>query len=217
MIGMDPAPETIHDFGGFDRRLYDMHYPASGDPDLAQRVYSLALEAGWPASKSPSRGLDHGIWIPLRFMFPHADIPIVPLSMPWPLDSAGAYRFGQVFSSLSEEGVLLLGTGSLTHNLHEFNFGTPLDAPTESYATAFANWMHDTLAHQDTEALLDYRQRAPQAVRAHPTDEHLLPLFWALGAAGPGATTEWMSGGIHYGSMAMDACIFHPTDEALTP
>lgn len=207
-LGASRAPETIHDFGGFDPQLYALNYPALGSPALAQRVAVLAAEAGWPAELAPTRGLDHGVWIPLRLMFPDADIPVVPLAMPWPLDAAGAYRLGQALAPLAAEGVLLLGTGALTHNLHEFDFGTRLDAPIEPYVTAFVDWIRQAVARGDTQALLDYRRQAPHATRAHPTDEHLLPLFWALGAAGPDAQVKLESGGVHYGSMAMDAWTF---------
>ena len=206
-VGSSPKPPTIHDFGGFDPALHELRYPAAGNPELAQRVAGLLQAAGWPAALDPGRGLDHGVWVPLRFMFPQADVPVVPLAMPWPLDAAGAYKLGQVLAPLADDGVLLFGTGSLTHNLHEFHPGAATDEPPEPYVLEFVDWMRDAIERGATDALLDYRRQAPHAVRAHPSDEHLLPLFWALGAAGKTAKPQHRSGGVHYGTLSMDAWV----------
>ena len=208
VVGSSDRPETIHDFGGFDPALYEMQYPAPGDPGLAERAARMLQAAGRNAVLDPQRGLDHGVWVPLRFLFPDADIPVVPVAMPWPLDAAGALRMGRALSPLADEGVLLMGTGSLTHNLHEFRPGSPTDAPSEPYVVEFVDWMREHLDSGDTEALLAYRERAPDARRAHPTDEHLLPLYFALGAAGEGARPHHYAGGVHYGMLSMDAWTF---------
>lgn len=216
-VGASVRPETLHDFGGFDPALYALRYPAPGKPELAERAAALLHAAGWSARLDAGRGLDHGVWAPLRFLFPQADIPVVPLAMPWPLDAAGAYRLGQALAPLAEQGVLPFGTGSLTHNLHEFNPGAATGDTPEPYVLAFVDWMRDAIARGDIAALLDYRRQAPQATRAHPTDEHLLPLFWALGAAGPDPTPRHRAGGVHYGMLSMDAWVFDPRDGVQNP
>ena len=160
---------------------------------------------GLPAALDTQRGLDHGVWVPLQLMFPQADIPVVPLSMPWPLDAAGAWRLGGLLAPLREQGVLLLGSGSLTHNLHEFRGAATVDDAPEPYVLEFAAWFEDAIARGETAALLDWRERAPQARRAHPSDEHLLPLHWALGAAGEALRPRRWHGGVHYGMLSMDA------------
>lgn len=213
-VGASPQPGTIHDFAGFDPALHALQYPAPGDPALAERVAALLRAGGWDAVVDPARGLDHGIWSPLRFVFPQADIPVVPLAMPWPLDAASAWRLGQALAPLAADGVLALGSGSLTHNLDEFGFDAKLHDPPAPYVVAFVDWMRDAIARGDIDALLDYRRRAPHAQRAHPTDEHLLALFWALGAAGPTPIGHDWPGGVHYGTMSMDAWVF---DAASSP
>jgi 4,5-DOPA dioxygenase extradiol len=207
-IGASARPETIHDFGGFDPALLKLRYPAPGNPALAQRAAELLQAAGLTAPLDPDRGLDHGVWVPLSIMFPQADIPIVPLAMPWPLDPNGAYRLGEALSPLSRDDVLLVGTGSLTHNLNEFVPNAATGEPPQAYVVGFVDWMRRTIERGDIEALLAYRLRAPDAVRAHPTEEHLLPLFWALGAARGGAKPRYVAGGVHYGMLSMDAWMF---------
>ena len=209
-IGTSAQPETIHDFGGFDPALYALRYPAPGAPQLAPRIAALLQGGGWTVHQDAHRGLDHGVWSPLRLLFPQADVPVVPLAMPWPLDAAAAYRLGAALAPLADEGVLLFGTGSLTHNLHEFHPAARTDDPPAVYVQAFVDWMRGMIDRGDLAALLDYRRRAPHAARAHPTDEHLLPLFWALGAAGPAASARHHDGGVHYGNLSMDAWTFQP-------
>ena len=210
MLGASLRPPTLHDFGGFDPALHDLRYPVPGAPALAQRAAELLRAAGWPAALDAQRGLDHGVWVPLSLMRPQADIAVAPLAMPWPLDAAGAYRLGQALRPLADAGVLLFGSGSLTHNLREFRFGTAVDAAPEPYVLEFAAWMRAALARGDVAALLDYRRLAPHAQRAHPSDEHLLPLFWALGAAGSDARAAHRDGGVHYASLSMDAWVLAP-------
>ena len=202
------SPRRFTTSAGFDPALHALRYPAHGDPALARRVAALLRQAGWPTGLDIERGLDHGVWVPLRVLFAQADVPVVPLAMPWPLDAAGAFRLGETLSVLADEGVLLFGTGSLTHNLHEFRPGAATDSPPEPYVVAFTDWMRQSIEQGDIAALLDYRRRAPHAQRAHPTDEHLLPLFWALGAAGAAVRSRYWHGGVHYGVLSMDAWTF---------
>ena len=208
LVGAAAQPQTVHDFHGFPPALYQLRYPAPGAPALAAHVADLLDEAGLAPRLDPQRGLDHGVWVPLHLLYPAADIPVVPLSIqpeqaglnPGP---AHQYAVGRALAPLREEGVLLIGSGSITHNLHDFRAGysAEREAP---YVRPFTGWIEQKLAAGDTGALLDYRRQAPFAQRAHPTDEHLLPLFFALGAAGDGAQARRIDAGIDLGFLAMD-------------
>lgn len=198
------APATIHDFGGFDPALYDLVYPAPGDPRLAADVIALLRQAGWQASADTDRGLDHGAWVPLRHLYPRADIPVVQVSLPASLDPRSALAFGAVLAPLRDQGVLVVGSGSLTHNLYELSTG----GAEAGYAKAFAAWMRDVVTRGDRSALADTLDLAPEARRAHPTTEHLLPLMIAAGAAGANEPVTVLDGGITYGVLAMDSYVF---------
>ncbi len=198
-------PETIHDFGGFDRRLYDMAYPAEGAPALAQRIAALLSQAGWPAQVDPQRGLDHGAWVPLMHLFPRADLPVLQVSMPVGLDSASAWRLGQALAPLAAEGVLVVGSGSLTHNLYEFRMGSTVEA---DYAREFTHWIRDAVRAGDAARVVEGLERAPHAQRAHPTSEHYLPLVIALGAAPQALPVTVLDGGIEHEVLAMESYVF---------
>lgn len=202
-VGGATQPETMHDFGGFPAALYQMRYPAPGDPALASEVARQLETAGLPTTVDASRGLDHGVWVPLRLMYPTADIPVVPLSIQPHGGPAHQLAVGRALASLREDGVLVIGSGSITHNLHDLaaGYSAEREAP---YVRPFIHWIEERLAAGDADALLDYRQQAPFAQRAHPTDEHLLPLFVALGAAGDGARAQRLDAGIDLGILAMD-------------
>lgn len=202
-------PETIHDFFGFPAPLYELRYPAPGAPRLAQQVCVLLTRAGIECALDASRGLDHGAWSPLRFLYPEADIPVTQLSLQSHLPPSEQYRIGQALASLPAENVLIIGSGSMTHNLGEFRGGRQDGAP-QPYVMEFQNWFAAHLAQGDVPALLDYRARAPHAVRAHPTDDHLLPLFVALGAAGSQSGAKRLIDEVTYGMLAMDAYLFGP-------
>lgn len=180
------APETIYDFHGFPRELYRLRYPAPGAPQLAQRTAGLLRAQGLQAAIDPDRGLDHGAWTPLILMYPEADIPVTQLSVQPGAGSTHHVRLGEALRPLRDEGVLILGTGGATHNLREF-LSHPAAAGAASWVTEFDEWLAAAIESQRTEDLVDYRRRAPHAARNHPTEEHLLPLFVALGAATPGA------------------------------
>ena len=207
-VGSAAMPETIHDFGGFPAALYQLRYPAPGAPALADRVMQLLDQAGLTPVANPERGLDHGAWVPLRLLYPAADIPVVPISIqPEPAGSnqgpAHQYALGRALAPLRDEGVLVIGSGSITHNLHDLRAGYS-DERQAPYVKPFIDWIEQKLAGGDIEALLDYRRQAPFAERAHPTDEHLLPLFVALGAAGAHARAQRIDAGIDMGLLAMD-------------
>lgn len=205
LIGSGARHETIHDFGGFPAPLFALRYDAPGDPRLAHQLAEGLTAAGWPARPDPQRGLDHGAWVPLRELYPQADVPIVPVSIDARHDPAHHYRLGQALAPLLGEDVLLLASGSLTHNLYEWRHG---EAAPAGYVREFQSWIFERLQAGDVDALLDYRRRAPAAERAHPTDEHLLPLFVALGAAGSPPRVERRFEAVADGVLAMDVYSF---------
>ncbi|MFN3376357.1 MAG: dioxygenase [Burkholderiaceae bacterium] len=202
----NPRPATWHDFGGFPPALYQLQYPAPGSPALAQRVQGLWQAAGVSAQADPERPLDHGAWVPLMHLFPQADVPVVQVALPAGARAADVLALGAALQPLRDEGVLVVGTGSMTHNLQEL--GGAKDAPAP-YVTAFSRWVEDAVARGDLAALLDYRCQAPHAARAHPTEDHFLPLFFVLGAAGAGARTDYLSREVMYGMLAMDSFALH--------
>lgn len=202
-VGSSASPATVHDFGGFPAPLYALRYPAPGHPELAQQALQRLQAAGWAASTDDQRGLDHGAWVPLLHLFPEADIPVFQIAMPRTLDEAGALRLGRALAPLADAGVLLVGSGSLTHNLGEVRFG---DRHGDAYVTDFADWVAARLRAGQTPLLAE----APAGRRAHPSDEHYLPLLVAAGAAAPGATVEELDGGVEHGVLAMRSYVFHP-------
>jgi 4,5-DOPA dioxygenase extradiol len=202
LVGAAAQPQTVHDFGGFPPALYALQYPAPGAPEVAQRAAGLIAAAGLPVQLDPSRGLDHGVWVPLRMLYPEADIPVVPLSIQPRLGPAHQLALGRALAPLRDEGVLLIGSGSITHNLHEWRNHDPhTEAP---YVRPFIGWVEQQLQRGDVDALLDYRRQAPHAEQAHPTDEHLQPLHFALGASGEAFTAQRLDAGIDMGFLAMD-------------
>ncbi|WP_210014492.1 DODA-type extradiol aromatic ring-opening family dioxygenase [Pseudomonas palmensis] len=180
-VTSNPHPPTWHDFGGFPAALYAVQYPAPGDPQLAEQVRQRLNEAGLPTTLDAKRPFDHGAWVPLSLMYPAADIPVVQVSLPSQHGPAYQQQVGQALAALREEGVLLIGSGSITHNLRELDWHAGPES-VEPWALAFRDWMIDKLAAGDTPPLHDYRRQAPFAVRNHPSDEHLLPLYFARGA-----------------------------------
>ncbi len=201
---------AVHDFSGFPEALYRLRYDAPGAPSLATRVAGLLQAAGLPAQVSPEGGLDHGIWVPLRYAWPGADVPVLPLAFPPDWSPARLYALGQALAPLADEGVLVMGTGSITHNLR-LVFGAggmpPVGAPEMAQSAAFRTWFASRSAAADSAALLDYRRQAPHATLMHPTDEHLLPFFVAAGAGGPGAGLR-LHDSLTYGCLGMDAYAF---------
>lgn len=206
-VSATPRPDTIHDFFGFPEPLYDLRYACPGAPPLAARARELLAEAGFAARTDATRGLDHGAWVPLMHLFPDADIPVAQLSVQSRLGPAHHWAVGRALAALRDEGVLMIGSGSITHNLREFRMA-PEDADEAPYVHEFRAWMADRIAARDHDALLHYRTTAPHAVRAHPTEEHLLPLFVALGAAATDDTNERIHSGVTYGVIGMDTYLF---------
>ncbi len=202
---------TVHDFSGFPPALYQLRYDAPGAPALAPRVAQLLRDAGMPVQLSDDGGLDHGIWTPLRFAWPQADIPVLPLAFPPDWSPARLFAMGEALAPLADEGVLVLGTGSITHNLRMI-FGAggrpALDAPEQAECAGLRPGFCGRSAAADWPALLDYRRQAPHARLMHPTDEHLLPWFVAAGAGGRGAPAVRLHDSLTYGCLGMDAYAF---------
>ncbi len=198
-------PETVHDFGGFPRALYAIQYPVAGSPELAARTQEVLRSAGMDASLDTRRGLDHGAWVPLLHMFPKADVPVVQVSLPFGTDEAGAFALGRALAPLADEGVLIIGSGSLTHNLYEFRTGEVQEA---AYAREFSEWIRQAVVAGDTERLQQALVRAPHAARAHPSTEHFLPLLVAAGAARAATPATVLDGGIRHGVLAMESYVF---------
>jgi 4,5-DOPA dioxygenase extradiol len=209
MLTGNAQPETIHDFGGFPGALYEIRYAARGEPELAARAVSLLKDASITAGINGCRGLDHGAWVPLRWMYPEADVPVVELSLQPALGAAHHLAMGRALAPLAADGVLIVGSGHATHNLGDWMANPRRQQPLR-YAQHFADWLNARLVAHDVEALVAYRGRAPEAARAHPSEEHLLPLLVAWGAAGAEAAAERHSAGFEAGALANDSYVFRP-------
>jgi 4,5-DOPA dioxygenase extradiol len=202
--------EAVYDFGGFDEKLYTLRYDAPGAPALAARVLCLLQTAGLPCHAVDEGGLDHGIWTPLRYMFPEADIPVLPLAWPPHWSPAQLMALGAALAPLAAEGVLIMASGSITHNLRRVfaNGRAQVDQPATPESTAFRNWFVDRSAALDWPALAAYREQAPHAKLMHPTDEHLLPWYVAAGAGGREAAPRRIHASLTFGDLGMDAFAF---------
>lgn len=195
LVSTSQAPETIHDFRGFPRELYECQYPAPGEPELALRL-ARTLNA-----VPVERGLDHGAWVPLSLMFPAADVPVVSLSLPIAWSNQSLMELGNKLAPLREENILVIGSGSLTHNLSEMQAqGTPMPA----WVGEFTDWIHAKLTGDERSALLEW-EAGPQARRNHPTPEHFQPLLVALGAGGEASRLHHS---VEHGVLAMDVYAF---------
>lgn len=208
-LGAAERPETIHDFGGFGADLRRVRYDAPGAPCVAARAAELLRGAGLGARLSPSRGLDHGAWVPLSLMYPERDVPVTQLSVQPRAGAAVHFRVGRALAPLRGEGVLVLGSGGAVHNLSGLRGG----GPTPAWAAEFDAWLERKIEAGSLEELLGYESLAPHARLAHPTAEHLLPLFVALGAGvggGEGARARGRSlhRGWTHGSLSMNAYLF---------
>ena len=199
-------PRTIHDFAGFPAALYQLHYPASGDLSLAQKIAEHLHAAHLPVAIDSARGLDHGAWVPLMLMWPHADIPVVQLSLQKTGGPHAHLEIGRALAPLAEDHVQIIASGSFTHDLSSWRGQAGMAEP--QWVTDFADWMHAALVTGRTEDALAYRQLAPHAVRNHPSEEHLLPLFVAMGAAGAPRPAKRLHSSTTYGVLRMDAYQF---------
>ncbi|MEJ6552062.1 class III extradiol ring-cleavage dioxygenase [Psychrobacter pacificensis] len=176
-ISSNPQPKTWHDFSGFAPELYDLQYPASGQPALAETLAQQLTARGITCSVNPVRACDHGVWAPLRHLYPEADVPIVQVSLPQHYDSVACYQLGAQLAHLRDEKILVIGSGNITHNLQALRW----DADSiDQAAKSFKQWLLQQLKI-DIPTALDWQQY-PEYKDIHPSDEHLLPLFFALGA-----------------------------------
>ena len=200
-------PETIYDFYGFPPELYRLRYPAPGAPTLAKRAASLLESGGLRTYIDPARGLDHGAWTSLFLMYPEADIPVTQLSIQSHLGPGHHVRLGEALKPLRNEGVMIFASGGATHNLGELRFHRGNPVP-QAWTVEFNEWLADAVLSRRADDLVNYRERAPYAVRNHPTDEHLIPLFVALGAGGPDGVPQRLHTSISSGVISMDAYRF---------
>jgi len=209
LVTAAPQPPTVHDFGGFPPALYRLAYPAPGSPELAERLVARLGAAGFDAQADPQGGLDHGCWVPLLLAYPEADIPVVQLSIDMARDARWHLGLGRALAGLDGEGVLLVGSGSVTHNLRElFADRRPLDAPPLPWVHDFAEWLAARLAAGAVDDVLAFERAALHGRRAHPTPDHILPLFVVLGAAGAPPAARRLHASTAYGHLAMDAYAF---------
>ena len=206
-VGAVQLPQTIHDFFGFPEELYRLEYNAPGAPVLAARVAMLLERSGIATHLNPTRGLDHGAWVPLLLMYPAADIPVAQIAVQPERDTRHHYRLGEALRGLRNEGVLVLGSGGATHNLREFGRHAR-NAPPPDWVVEFQEWLARTIERGEQDELLDYRKRAPHAARNHPSEEHFLPIFAAAGAGEPGVAGRRIHRSYSYGILAMDAYRF---------
>jgi 4,5-DOPA dioxygenase extradiol len=209
--------ETIHDFHGFPEEYYRLEYPAPGSPLLAGEVDELLGDAGFKCRVDEERGLDHGAWEPLMLAYPDAHLPVVQLSIQTALGPTHHYHVGRALEPLTREDVLIMGSGSFTHDLSFLRSGSgrpdSRGAEEPEWVKSFAEWMEQAILEDRIGDLLAYRKLAPYAERNHPTEEHLLPLFVALGAAGENPRPEHLHSSVTYDVLRMDAYKFNPAFE----
>jgi 4,5-DOPA dioxygenase extradiol len=201
-ITASSRPELIYDFGGFPKPLYEIEYPCPGSPELAVRIASKLTESGFTATLAQSSGLDHGVWVPARIAYPDADVPVIQVSMPYPTQPEKVLKLGRALAQLREEGVLLIGSGGLVHNLGKLVWHQK-DGPAAPWAQEFELWVAARLAEKDVMGLCDFADAAPQANLAHPTPEHFYPIFFAVGASLAGDELDWIFRGVQYSSLSM--------------
>jgi len=183
----DAKPGMIYDFGGMPQ-LRKLVYPAPGDPQVAIKVAGLWQAAGFEPAVVTGYGYDHGTWVPLMLLYPEADIPVVVISVQPHMGPAHHVAVGRALASLRDENILVIGSGSMTHNLDEFySSDLPGDAPAKPWVARFTDWVHGKIEAGALDDLVNYRRLAPHAVDNHPTDEHLMPLFIAIGAGANGS------------------------------
>jgi len=200
------SPATIHDFFGFPAELYQQRYPAPGAPHLADEVRAALEAAGMRCDVDPGRGLDHGAWVPLKWMYPRADIPVTQLSVQSHRGPRHHHQLGRALAELRAKGTLILASGGIVHNLRELEWHMSGSREPTAWARNFNDWIAARVASGAVDELIDYRRLAPEAERSHPTEEHFDPFFVGLGAGGlPARRLEL---GFDLGSLGMDGYVF---------
>ncbi len=200
-------PPLLYDFAGFPAELHRLEYPAPGDPALAAEVVARLAAAGFPAVPDPRRGFDHGVWVPLRRLYPRAEVPVVALSLPAGAAPARLLALGRALAPLRDAGVLVLGSGGIVHNLRRLVW-EDRDAPVEPWARAFDDWVRARLEARDLAGLAAYRATAPHAALAVPTTEHFDPLLVVAGSAGDEERVVDLYAGFHHGTLSMRCLAF---------
>jgi len=208
-VNVAAHPPLIYDFSGFPPPLYRLTYDAPGDPALAREVLEMLKAAGLDPASEGERGWDHGVWVPLRRLFPAADVPVVEVSLPVPRTPALVMRIGEALRPLRDREVLLFGSGGVVHNLRRLDWSGK-EAPVAGWARAFDSWVAERLERGGAEALLDYDRQAPHAELAAPTTEHFDPLLFALGSRAPGDRATPVFEGFQYGSLSMRSFALTP-------
>lgn len=202
-IGTAAAPETVHDFGGFDERLYSLRYPARTSREVIAEVAAALDAAGIPHGEDAARGYDHGVWIPLMLAFPKADVPVIQLSLRRGATAAENVALGRALAPLREKGVLIVGSGSTVHNLRAI---AREGSAAPGWARAFDDWIVSAVEAGDVETLARFPSEPAEARMAHPTVEHLMPLYVALGAGG--GKGEVLHRSFSWGSIGMTSFAF---------
>ncbi|MEK3719335.1 dioxygenase family protein [Paenibacillus sp. FSL H8-0034] len=205
-VSASSAPyETIYDFSGFQPELYQVQYPASGDPELAKEIQTLFQQEQIPVSLDSERGLDHGAWVLLHLIYPAAHIPVIALSVNRHLSNAEQYRIGKALASLREKDILIIGSGGTVHNLRRLEWGA---SQTTDWAAQFDGWLEEKLNAWDLDSLFQYEQLAPYAKEAVPTPEHFIPLLLAMGTGDANRTASLMHRSYQYGNLSLSCWKF---------
>lgn len=204
-VTSDKAPQTIHDFGGFPTELYQLEYPAQGSPELASAIQSLLEDEGFQVQQQAQRGLDHGAWVPLMHLVPNANIPVIQVSINSHANGDELYHLGKQLGCLREQGIAVIGSGSITHNLGDVVTGSKQAA---DYVVEFEQWVRLQMTERSAQALLDAPNLQPHFFRAHPTHEHYLPLLVAIGASNSSDEFSVIKGGIQHHALSMESYLW---------
>lgn len=205
-IGAAEMYETIYDFGGFQDELYEMTYPARSDRSLSEQIQSLFSKHNIQSDLNERRGLDHGAWAVLKLLYPEADIPVVALSVNRYLSNEQQYNIGKALTELREQDVLIIGSGGTVHNLRKLNWRSN---EIDEWALQFDQWLQDKIEAWDTEALFQYRDLAPFAVEAVPTNEHFIPLLLAMGSGDSNRHANLQHRSYQYGNLSLSCWRFN--------
>jgi 4,5-DOPA dioxygenase extradiol len=199
-VTISTSPRTIHDFGGFPRELYQVQYPAPGDPQLARRVQEMLKPL--PVRFDSSWGLDHGTWSVLRHVYPEADVPVVQLSIDETQPASFHFEIGRRLAPLRGERILIVGSGNLVHNLHAYAWGRHMPDPYD-WAIRFENEAKEMMVAGEYQPLIDYENLGPEAMLSIPTPDHYLPMLYVIASRQPGEVITFPIEGVDGGSISM--------------